>query len=144
MISGHATAAGTRRYRDRFASFAAAGHFRQPKRVPEAGELWLSSIGIGTYLGEANEQADRAYTEAIRTAVDSGINVVDTAINYRNQRSERNVGAALRELIDAGRVARDEVLVCTKAGFMPFDADAPSDPGAYLRREYVVSGLAPM
>lgn len=144
MISGCATAAGTVRYRDRFAKLAAAGHFRRPEWVPGVGELWLSSIGIGTYLGEADDDADRAYTEAIRAAVESGTNVVDTAINYRNQRSERNAGAALRDLIDAGRAARDEVLVCTKAGYMPFDGDVPADPGAYLRREYVVPGLAPM
>jgi len=131
------------RYRDRFANLASAGHFRRPEGVPGAGELWLSSIGIGTYLGDADEEADRAYAEAIRHAVEHGINVVDTAINYRNQRSERNVGAALRESIDGGRVARDEVLVCTKAGYMPFDADVPGDPGAYLRQQYVATGLAP-
>jgi aryl-alcohol dehydrogenase-like predicted oxidoreductase len=143
MISGHATAAGTARFRDRFPQFQAAGHFRRPEHVPEVRELWLSSIGIGTYLGETSEAADRAYTEAIAQAVRSGINVVDTAINYRNQRSERNVGTALKQAIDAGDLARDEVLVCTKAGYMPFDGDAPRDPGAYLRQEYVDSGVAP-
>lgn len=144
MISGHATAAGTARYRDRFANLASAGHFRQPRHVPEVAELWLSSIGIGTYLGDANDTADRAYADAIRCALERGINVVDTAINYRNQRSERNAGAALRGLIGAGHASRDELLVCTKAGYMPFDADVPADPASYLRREYVVTGLAPM
>jgi aryl-alcohol dehydrogenase-like predicted oxidoreductase len=144
MIAGFATAAATASYRDRFPQLKSAGHFRQSSHVPEVGELWLSSIGLGTYLGEADEKADRAYIEAITYALQHGINVLDTAINYRNQRSERNVGAALQELIAAGEIARDEVLVCTKAGYMPFDADVPPDPGAYLRQEYVASGLAPM
>jgi aryl-alcohol dehydrogenase-like predicted oxidoreductase len=112
--------------------------------VPGPHELWLSSIGIGTYLGDANDASDRAYTEAIAYAMRHGINVLDTAINYRNQRSERNLGEALKPLIEAAEVARDEVLVCTKAGYMPFDSDVPGDPGAYLRGEYVASGLAPM
>jgi len=143
MVSGHVTSAGTARYSERFAALKDAGHFRRSEHVPEAGDLWLSSIGLGTYLGEADDSADQAYTEAIGYAVEHGINVLDTAINYRNQRSERNVGGALRKLIDGGQTARDEVLVCTKAGYMPFDGDLPADPGAYLRQEYVASGLAP-
>ncbi len=144
MVSGHATSSGTARYREKFSEFKAAGHFRQSEHVPGMGELWLSSLGIGTYLGETDEQSDQAYTEAITHALRSGINVVDTAINYRNQRSERNVGSALKQLIGAGELARDEVLVCTKAGYMPFDSNVPSDPSAYLRLEYVESGIAPM
>jgi aryl-alcohol dehydrogenase-like predicted oxidoreductase len=143
-IEGYATPAGTARYRDRFPQMKAARHFRQSAHVPKVKELWLSSIGIGTYLGEADDESDRAYTDAIALAARSGINVLDTAINYRNQRSERNVGAALKFLIEKGELARDEVLVCTKAGYLPFDGDMPRDPSAYLRQEYVASGVAPM
>ena len=144
MISGYASSTGTIRYHDRFPQFVAAGHFRQPLHVSAFAELWLASIGLGTYLGETDTNADQAYTAAITYALQHGINVLDTAVNYRNQRSERNIGTALKRLIDAGEVARDEVLVCTKAGYMPFDGDLPPDPGGYLRKEYVESGLAPM
>ncbi|HEX4488515.1 MAG TPA: aldo/keto reductase, partial [Terriglobales bacterium] len=144
FIQGYATAQGTSRYAARFPDLRSARHFRRSEHVPGPHELWLSSIGIGTYLGDANDASDRAYTEAIAYAVRHGINVLDTAINYRNQRSERNLGEALKPLIEVGEVARDEVLVCTKAGYMPFDSDVPGDPGAYLRGEYVASGLAPM
>lgn len=143
MISGFATADGTARYRDRFPQLKQAGHFRHAPSVPGMTDLWLSSIGIGTYLGDPTEEADRHYTEAISHAVRSGINVLDTAINYRHQRSERNVGAALKSLIDAGEIQRDEVLVCTKAGYLPFDQDMPRDAVAYMRKEYIDSGLAP-
>lgn len=105
-------------------------------------ELWLSSIGLGTYLGEPDEAADAAYTEAIVQAVRSGINVLDTAINYRHQRSERNIGAALAQGIRAGEVRRDEIFVCTKAGYLSFDANLPPDPRGYFLREYVESGIA--
>lgn len=141
MIHGHATSAGTARYRDNFPQLRESGHFRQSPHVPGVNDLWLSSIGLGTYLGATDEAADRAYTESIVAALRSGINVLDTAINYRHQRSERNVGAALKAVVDSGELKRDEVLVCTKAGYLSFDADPPPDPRAYFAREYVEPGF---
>jgi len=142
MIQGFATAEGTARYRGRFSKLAEAGHFRNVRSVPVAGELWLSSLGLGTYLGEADAAGDAAYTEAIAAAVHSGINVLDTAINYRHQRSERNIGAALEQAISAGELGRDEVLVCTKAGYLSFDGDMPRDPRGYFIEEYINKGIA--
>jgi len=79
-----------------------AEHFRRPESLPGAGELWFSSIGLGTYLGEPDDAADGEYVDAISSALRSGINVLDTAINYRHQRSERNMGTALARLIRDG------------------------------------------
>src|SRR5512146_2867612 len=132
MISGFATSEGTLRLANRFPQLQAAGHFRQPKDVPGPNELWFSSLGLGTYLGEPDEAADQLYTQAVQTAFRSGINLVDSAINYRHQRSERSVGAALQNLINAGSVHRDEMIICTKAGYLTFDADVPADPRSYF------------
>lgn len=137
MLSGFATPEGTARYRDRFSKLRQAGHFRQQLHVPGAGELWISSIGLGTYLGEPTAEADTAYTQAARLALASGINFLDTAINYRHQRSERNIGTALREMVSAGELRRDEVVVCTKAGYLTVDSEVPPNPGAYFRAEYI-------
>jgi len=141
MFPGHVTPEGTARYRDRFPQLRDAKHFRRPEHVPGVDELWLSSIGLGTYLGEPDDAADRNYIEAAATALISGINVLDTAINYRHQRSERNLGAALRQRIESGDAHRDEILVCTKAGYLSFDSNLPADPRAYFTREYVESGI---
>ena len=141
MNSGFATAEGTARFAQRFPQAETAGHFRRPEWVKDVGELTLSSIGIGTYLGEADDAADRAYTAAVSEALRSGVNVVDTAINYRHQRSERNIGAALAEVIGAGQLRRDEVLVCSKAGYLTFDRDTPPDPRAYFIKEYIEPGI---
>lgn len=141
MIAGFATPEGTARYRERFAQLSEAEFFRHPERVAGVSELWLSSLGLGTYLGEPDDQADADYTEAILLAVRSGINVLDTAINYRHQRSERNIGAALAQLIGAGDVERDEIFVCTKAGYLSFDGTLPPDPRGYFQREYVETGI---
>ncbi len=122
------------RYQTRFQGRAAAGHFRK------AGGLQVSSIGIGTYLGEPDESTDRAYTEAIVAAIEGGINLVDSAINYRFQRSERSVGRALR-LLAAGGFGRDELVLCTKAGFLTPDGAMPDNPEAYFSREFVDRGI---
>ena len=134
MSALFATPEGTARYRDRFPRLREAGHFRQGP-----GDLWLSSIGLGTYLGEPDERTDAEYTEAIVGALRSGINVLDTAINYRHQRSERNIGAALQQL--AGEVSRDEIFISTKAGYLCFDGNMPADPRGYFMREYMQSGI---
>ncbi len=133
-MPARATPEGTRKYAERFAGRAAPGHFREQQG------LLLSSLGIGTYLGNPDAPTDRAYTEAVIAAVESGINVVDTAINYRFQRSERSVSAALRELARRG-YSREEIVLCTKGGFLTPDGDMPADPAAYFRREYLERGV---
>ncbi len=136
---GWATAAGTMRYAQRFMAGsgegrAARGHFRERQGV------WMSSLGIGTYLGEADEATDADYRKAIVEAVESGSNVIDTAINYRLQRSERSVGAALEELWGKG-YRREELVVCTKAGFLTPDGEMPADASEYFYRTYVLPGI---
>jgi aryl-alcohol dehydrogenase-like predicted oxidoreductase len=134
-MPGCATAQGTLRYAARFQGRAAAGHFRDV----QAG-LVLSSIGIGTYLGEPDEATDKGYTSAVVAAVEGGINVVDSAINYRLQRSERSVGAALKQLAAKG-FPRDEIVLCTKAGFLTPDGEMPDDANEYFAREYIEPGI---
>ena len=133
--TGSATADGSLRYAARFQGRSAAGHFREIR-----GGLVLSSIGIGTYLGEPDDSTDRAYTDAVVTAVESGINVVDSAINYRFQRSERAIGAALKDLFAKG-YSRDEIVLCTKAGFLTPDGEMPADPNSYFSREFLERGI---
>lgn len=134
VIAGYATAEGTARYRARHEPVA-AGHFRSWNG------LAVASVGMGTHLGPADAETDAAYREAISQGLGLALNVVDSAVNYRHQRSERSVGTALRALIGGGAVARDEVVVTTKAGFIPFDGGAPPDPAAYIDATYVRPGV---
>jgi aryl-alcohol dehydrogenase-like predicted oxidoreductase len=133
-MTSHATADGTKRYAERFRGYAPAAHFR------EAQGLTLSSLGIGTYLGQPDDKTDTGYTAAVVTAVKNGINVIDAAINYRFQRSERSVGAAIRELAQA-KIPRQEVVLCTKGGFLTPDGSMPADANEYFFREYVQPGI---
>jgi aryl-alcohol dehydrogenase-like predicted oxidoreductase len=128
--SERATAAGTAGYARRFPESAARGHFR------EALGLHLSSLGLGTYLGRADAAGDEAYRQAIGAAVAGGINVLDTAVNYRGERSERALGAALADLAVSG-FSRDGVVVATKGGYVP-----ARDPEAYFAEHIVGRGRA--
>ena len=103
----------------------------------------VSSIGIGTYLGECTADDDAGYSDAIEVAISSGVNLIDTAINYRCQRSERAVGAAIRRAIAQG-TPRDAIVVSTKGGFVPL-ADTPpatrDEYREYLKREFFDPGV---
>jgi aryl-alcohol dehydrogenase-like predicted oxidoreductase len=129
-----ATPEGTTRYRARQAERFARDFYR----AGPAG-LTLSSIGIGTYLGDDSDETDAAYADAVRLAIASGINVIDSAINYRCQRSERAIARALHSVSISGDATRDEVIVCTKGGYVPLDEYPPATPEGYqgyLRREF--------
>ena len=126
-----ATRSATWAYRDRFHERFARTYFRR------FGDRLVSSVGVGTYLGDATDAVDERYHEAVVEALDSGINVVDTAVNYRHQRSERVVGRA----VEAADVDRAAVVLATKGGFVPFDGERPRDAAAYIESEYVAPGI---
>lgn len=132
MIPGKATPQGTAAYAKTHA--AHPGHWR-----PALG-LTLSSLGLGTYLGNLDGATDAKYTATAVRALELGINVIDSAINYRCQRSERSIGAGLQEAIEKGLVAREEVLLCTKGGFISGDGGPPS--ARWFQDTYLRPGLA--
>jgi aryl-alcohol dehydrogenase-like predicted oxidoreductase len=134
--SSFATREGTDRYRQRFQNNAAENHFRLEQ------DIYLSSIGIGTYLGNPDTLTDEKYEAAVVRAVQLGANVIDTAANYRFQRSERSIGKALQQLIEQHGFARDELVICTKGGYLPFDGAAPRDVRAYVQDTFVAPGIA--
>jgi aryl-alcohol dehydrogenase-like predicted oxidoreductase len=82
------------------------------------------------------------YQEAIKRAVELGVNVIDSAINYRFQRSERAIGAALRQLFEAGKASRDEIIVATKGGFLPFEGEPPRDARGWVFENIINTGAA--
>lgn len=139
-LIGRATAAGTRQLAERSAARVRPGFFRT-----FGGEKWqISSVGIGTYLGSCDAADDDRYERAVRHALGCGINFVDSAINYRCQRSERSVGRALATAIDERVISREEVVLCTKGGYIPLDGTAPDGRDAYqayLRETWFDTGV---
>jgi aryl-alcohol dehydrogenase-like predicted oxidoreductase len=138
-IEGRATPGGTTAFRDRAVGKGAvpAAHFRTAP-----GGLLLGSIGLGTYLGDPDGPTDLAVEHAVAVAATSlRVNVIDTALNYRHQRAERSVGRALARLVGSGVVARSELFVATKNGYLSFDAESPLSPNRYIESELLRPGL---
>lgn len=139
LIAGCATQDGTERYRSRHAAAHAEDFYR-----PLADVLSVSSVGVGTYLGDCDDRTDVDYAAAAQLAVQSGINLLDSAINYRCQRSERALGTALRALLSARAAGRDEIVVSSKAGYIPLDRVPPPtrrDYEALLKAQYFDPGV---
>lgn len=112
MHPGSATPEGAWRYAARFPRAEAASFFNTVEGCR------VSSLGMGTYLGGMDEATDRSYMQSALAALRGGINFLDTSLNYRHQRSEKNIGAALSELLESGEIRRDEFFIGTKAGFL--------------------------
>jgi len=138
LIKGNATVDGTRAFRKQFARLRSEKFYR-----PLASGPFVSSLGLGTYLGECDDAEDARYTGAAIAAIERGVNLLDTAINYRCQRSERALGAALQKIIGA-TIKREHVVVCTKGGYVPLDKNPPAtreDYRSFLDEEYFLRGI---
>lgn len=92
-------------------------------------------------MGNYDDATDQQYHQAVVKAVGAGCNVIDSAINYRLQRSERSIGTALKELASRG-YNRDEIVIASKAGFIPYDGTPPKEPRQYIENAFIKTGLA--
>ncbi len=105
--AGRATREGTARYAARF---AADGY-----RVLGPTGLTASILAFGGYRVDDETPEHR---EALRRALAAGINLVDTSTNYMDGGSERLLGDVLRDAVTDGELARDEVIVVSKIGYV--------------------------
>jgi aryl-alcohol dehydrogenase-like predicted oxidoreductase len=136
ILEGYATPEGTKKYMQFAVSQGRpAAHFKS------FDGLHVSSIGMGTYLGEPTEEDDQAIENAVYQSVKSGaVNVIDTAINYRAMKSEKSIGRALLQLIKDRIISRDQVFLSTKNGYITNDGDYPHiDVMEYMYKMYIQS-----
>ncbi|MCI4328025.1 MAG: aldo/keto reductase [Thermoplasmata archaeon] len=139
LLGGLATREGTAAYRDRGVQRRKLppSHFREAP-----GQLALSSFGLGTYIGRPDGPTDLAVEQAVALCIASGrVNVFDTAINYRYQRAERSVGRSLTRAISDGTVARSELFVSTKNGYLAPDGESDIAPELWVDRELIRGGV---
>lgn len=99
----------------------------------------VSALAVGTYLGNPDEATDRLYENALVQAAQKGVNFFDTAINYRCQRSERNIAYAIRKLSGLG-VPREALFISTKGGFLPAEGSLEGFR-EYISKCYLNTGI---
>ena len=134
MISGFATPEGTK-------NFTAKHDTIPEKNFNVFQDLSLSNVGIGTYLGNPDSDTDNMVKNAVKKSVLAGMNVIDTAINYRAQKAERSVGQAISELVNENKISRDEIFISTKNGYVTNDGDIQEDLMQYIIRELGKPGI---
>jgi aryl-alcohol dehydrogenase-like predicted oxidoreductase len=133
-LEGNATPEGSKKYVEYAAS---QGRPRSHFRLFDG--LYLSSLGMGTYLGQPSDEDDQAVENAAYQSIKSGaVNVIDTAINYRAMRSEKSIGRALLRLVNEGVISRNQVFISTKNGYITNDGDYPNiDVMEYMYKMYI-------
>lgn len=114
-LPGHASPDGTRAYTARIGS-----NSRAPKNGLAYGSLGsvgltVSRLGFGGYRIDTDEPDHR---EALVKALREGCNLIDTSTNYADGDSERLIGVVLAELIRKGELAREEIVVVSKIGYV--------------------------
>lgn len=135
LTAGHATRSGTEHYAATFGP-SAGGHYSDFLNQ----HLKLSSLGIGSFPGDADDATDERYAVVVESALTGGINVLDTAAHYRYGRSARAIGEGLRRAFAAG-VTREQVFVIAKGGFLTFPEGPPPDLDAWFEAEIARRGL---
>ena len=133
MISGHATFEGTKEF--------SKNSGINLENFKEFQNLFLSNVGIGTYLGDPDAKTDELVKNAVKQSIQSGINVIDTAINYRSQKAERSVGKAIAELVKENKINRNQIFVSSKNGYVTNDADVQLEFWEYVKEEYSQKGV---
>lgn len=104
--------------------------------------LIISKLGLGTFNNEPYKEENYVfhYIEGVKQAIKSGINLLDTASNYRYGQSEKEIGTALKEL--GNEVSREELIICSKGGFIQLDYPFPQNPYTWIDENIIQNGLA--
>ena len=117
-LSGYATQQGTQLYSESNRDILRS-KFNDVSLPHNSETLRLSSLGYGSYLGDPIPEHDVLVYNSVLEAVGSGgVNVIDTAINYRYMKAERTIGAALLALDKDMGISRDQLFIASKGGFI--------------------------
>lgn len=114
-IPGRATADGTLSYFEELQGTYEYNPESWYRRLPAPLDLHVSRMGFGTYR---IARGPRPFFDALREALISGTNVIDTAANYADGESEGLVGDVLSEVLNGGRVKREQLVLIGKAGYI--------------------------
>ncbi len=136
LIPGAANSEGSKAYVARFQDRLAEAHFSDFLNT----RIKLSSLGVGTFPGAADDVTDVAVAAVVAQALQAGINVIDTGAHYRYGRAPRAMGAGIARAMAAG-IRREEFFVLGKGGFLTYPEGRPKDPATFFRDEIEAKGL---
>lgn len=102
-------------------------------------DLVFSKLGLGTFNKEPYKEENYlfSYENSVKESIENGINLIDTASNYRYGKSEKEIGSALKELMQSKKVSRDELIICSKGGFIQLDFPFPKNPYHWIQENII-------
>jgi aryl-alcohol dehydrogenase-like predicted oxidoreductase len=106
--------------------------------------LVFSKLGLGTFNKEPYKEENYVfhYIEGVKEAIKNGVNLIDTASNYRYGQSEKEIAIALKELFEEGIVKREELIICSKGGFIQLEYPFPKNPYTWIEENIINNSLA--
>ena len=77
--------------------------------------LTVIACGFGAYRVDYRV---REHFESLEYAITSGINLIDTSANYSDGGSEILIGNVLGDMVNAGKISREEIVIVSKGGYI--------------------------
>jgi len=101
---------------EKTAAYHARHHSPESARCEFGRTGWVvSRLGFGGYRVD---DTTAEHAAALKLALRSGINLIDTSANYTDGGSEKLIGRVLQEFFASGEVQREEIVVVSKAGYV--------------------------
>ncbi|KAI8348048.1 NADP-dependent oxidoreductase domain-containing protein [Choanephora cucurbitarum] len=95
--------------------------------IPKTGQQ-VTRLGFGSYRVSQPIHAD-----ALKRALQNGINIIDTGNNFEKGASETLIGNTLHSMIQSGEVSRESVTLVSKSGYLTASELSTLDP----QKDYV-------
>ena len=110
----------------------------------KSNDLIFSKLGLGTFNKEPYKEENYVfhYIEGVKESIKKGINLIDTASNYRYGQSEKEIGEALKELFNENIIKREELIICSKGGFIQLEYPFPENPYEWIDKNIIDAKLA--
>ncbi|MEG2983131.1 MAG: aldo/keto reductase [Peptostreptococcaceae bacterium] len=99
-------------------------------------------FGMGTHLGEFTDEHSNLYIDTLTYGLENGVNFIDTSVNYREMKSEKDVGVVLNKLINKRKtIKRGEIVIATKGGQIYGDCEIDVKAIDYLEEILIPEGI---
>lgn len=107
MINSRATAEETLKFGNKFPEL-------MHKPLGSTG-LTVTACGFGAYRVDYRV---REHFDSLEYAVSNGINLIDTSANYSDGGSEILIGNVIGDMVNAGKIRREEIVIISKGGYI--------------------------
>lgn len=111
VLEGSASSNFTKSYSEKFKEF-------KYNSLGNTG-LFVSEVGFGGYKIDIRSPLNR---DALKKAILSGINLIDTCSTFAYGNSEELIGDVVEELVNANMLSRESVVIVTKGGCLKDEA----------------------